>query len=163
MRLARIQSEFKNGVKSRQGWIFEVPSGMDTSCSSQLEWKWIANDNPTKGVVKWVIRWGYSRDYDEDTGSSSNIFQDAVNPTPSTGPNEQSVIFTQTIPQRRKQLTSYISLDISEIITHNINHHGDLMWVSIERDGTTDTYGSSITICQASLRYVSWNEGHYNG
>lgn len=158
----KYQSKFRSSYLAKKGWIFELHSDTDTSFPILFEWKWHANGggNPNTNI-KWAVRWGYSRDYDADTSSLSDIYENFGGSTTATV--EKEIIIEQSPGIKRKQLSSFVALDISLTLPINSQGFGDLIFLVLERRGNEDSSTLDAYLSNVSLKYLSWNEGRYIG
>lgn len=158
----KYQSRFRYSYIGKKGWIFELHPDTDTSFPILFEWKWHANGGGSvNNGIRWVVRWGYSRDYEADSGSLSDVYENYGGST--TAKTEREIVIEQAPGVKRKQLTSFVALDISTTIPVNQQGFGDLIFLVLERRGNEDSSSLDAYLTNVSLRYLSWNEGKYIG
>ena len=160
LRIGRIENVFPNATTSRIGWAFELGSDVDTSYPLIFEWRWFRIAGNTQNV-RWVVRWGYTRDVDLDAGAVSNIFTDSNGPA--TGGNEQEIQTTQSVGGVNKQVSAYVNIDISGVRQPNFTTTGDLLWITLERAGsaTGDNFNNTAYLAFVSGKWLIWNNGHF--
>jgi hypothetical protein len=148
--VGRLGNSLADGATSRVGAIIYAPDDMDTSTAAKLVWTWFSDSST--GAVDWVVRWGSSSDGDALHGSQATA--------PATAPGEQSSSVTTTVPATAgNQITQSVELDLSSVITRQASGEPDLIWFSIERDGSGDTATGVVNIVHAELKYLSWCTG----
>jgi len=151
-----IENNFANGATDRTGMAFYVPLDLDTSSPLRFRLSYFGTTNGTDSV-DWVIRYGY-------TAPGDSIYTSTAD-SPTTGPNEQSVTRSTAMPAIEETLQSEIfELDVSGIITERSNAaSGDILWITIQRTGGTDTYGGNLIMVSISPYYTKWRDGgHIN-
>ena len=107
--------------------------------------------------MRWTIRWGYSRTYNAILGTitANNVFDTSM-AAPATAPTEQNIIFETSTPGVAfVQIESSCRLDFSDCQT------GDILWVSLERTGSLDSYNSNIDIINITLDTTEFQNGLY--
>ena len=151
-----IENSFQNGATDRTGMAFYVPLDMDTSCPLRFRISYIGTAAST-ATVDWTVRWGY-------TAPGDSIYTSEAN-APTTGPNEKSIVRSTAMPSTDQTLQSEVfELDVASIITERTSAaSGDILWISIERDGGGDAYAGNVAMVSVSPFYTSWREGgHIN-
>jgi hypothetical protein len=151
--VGRVENKFTNGVTDRQGYNGYIPFDIDTSCNLKLRWSYITDDT-SAGDIFWVIRWGHTTDDD-------SVFRTTTT-APTTGPNEQTMILIESAPSvEDTQITVEASLHIEELISRRESGFGDILWISLERQGgdVLDTHNGDVSIIQSSGFYTKWCEG----
>jgi hypothetical protein len=151
-----IENNFTNAATDRTGLAFYIPLDLDSSCPVRFRLSYFGTAAGTD-AVDWNIRWGYSSPGD-------TIYTSAAT-APTTGINEQLISRSTAMPLTANTLQSEIfELDVSTLIIERDNAaSGDILWVSIERTGTTDAYSGDVIMVSISPYYTKWRDGGYIG
>ena len=147
--VGRIENEFVNGATDRIGLNAYLPYDVDTSSGIRLKWTVTTDDN-TLGNIEWNVRWGYSAD-------GYNVFG-TTGDAPATGPNEQSINLVALAPALNTQKTYEVFLNIEDTVSRRDGGYGDILWVSIERDGG-DAHGGDVAMINLRANYYAWCDG----
>ena len=153
--VGRVKNKFLNSATDRTAFNAFLPFDYDTSCPLRLVISYITDD-ASAGNIRYVIRWGFTKDGD-------NVYR-STSTAPSTGPNEQNVIGIILAPTVADTVqTSVIELDTSSLVSRRTGtpNYGDILWVALERDGThaDDTHSGDVSLIQFTANYTKWCEG----
>jgi hypothetical protein len=150
--VGKEQNEFGYNTTDRLALAIYLPLDVDTSNRFKLHLSWITNDNDG-GNVRWVVRWAKSIDGD-------SIYRSAA-AAPATAPNEKELIQITAAPAIDTQKTEEFALDVSDMISRPQGAFGDVLWLSLEREGdhTNDTHDGDVSLLQMSMYYTKWCEG----
>lgn len=149
--VGRVENRYSNGLVQRSGLNSYLPFDFDTSYGIKTKWAFFG-EGPTGGTVEFVLRWGWTNDGDD-------IYPSAA-AAPTTGPNEQSItITTPAITVTNQQLTGEIILPFPDISARPVSGNPDIIWITFQRNGSTDSYTGNIVLTQMEAAYISWCEG----
>jgi len=71
---------------------------------------------------------------------------------------QQRIVFTQAAPGvAGAQVTTTCQLDVRGI--RNRYGNGDKLWVALQRNGPSDTYGDDVDVIDAGVLYLAANLG----
>lgn len=152
------------GPADSMGIDFDLPEDVDTSFSMCLCFKWFT-DTAGGGNVVWRIRWGFTTDVSDDSGTVSDIFA-SIASAPATGPNEQYIDSTEAVGSVEKQYSSMISMNISDAVGfRDGSSSGDHFFLTLSRMSTApgDTHNGSIYVYGANVRYRASSNGKFDG
>jgi hypothetical protein len=147
------ENEFTNGALDTIGYCSFAPYDIDTSCPIKIRLAYASNSN-SGGNVRWVIRWAIHRE-------DESIYE-TTGQAPSVALREHSEIYVFAAPtSRRTCKIEQVELDFSELIPRRENGDGDIIFISIERDGgdALDTHDGNIFVYALSAEYVKWSQG----
>jgi hypothetical protein len=147
-------NDFAPSVTRRVGFNIYLPGDLDTSEELYIALDTVPQAN-TAGTVQWEIRWGYTADGD-------NIYP-STGTAPATGPNEQLLTQIQNISAgwQDTQRTEVFRLDVSDMVSRRSGAPGDMLWLTISRNGGADSFGGSIAIANIRSSYIKWNNGGF--
>lgn len=148
-------NEFGDTGTDRIGMNAFLPYDFDTSSPLRIRWAWRTN-NSGSGFVRWRFRWSYSQD-------GAGIFENTTG-APASHENEQSVVVDVPIDpnSEEQQFTSDVFLSFAGAISRRSGisgEFGDVIWLSIERDGSNDTHPGDVALVALSPTYVKWCDG----
>ena len=135
--VGRQENSFEDGATDRAGLNAFLPFEIDTSCPIRLRW---AVQCTNSGTIEWVVRWAATADGDSVYDTANNSPTDAV--------GQQSITVDQVISGADQQDTIEVELDISEFLPERENGFGDMLWVTIQRNGNTDAMNGNVNIIQ---------------
>ena len=149
--VGRAENKFQLTVDS-VGLCTYAPYDIDTSCPIILRWSFIGENT---GNVVWFINFGITRD-----GSTIGT---TVGGAPASVVGELHLSKLVAIGSTNTQISTSIEIDVSDIVSRRAVGIGDLMWISIARDGNTgsDTINGNVDIIQISPVYTRWAEGYH--
>ncbi len=166
--VGRIENEFVNNAIDRSGFVTELPEEIDTSRPLTIRFRFAVN-NAASGNIDITIRWGYNVDILDDPApvgtTISSVFQSSGS-APTTAPGFLgSIIDVIAVPAgvNDRVLTKDYDLDISALVAARStgSETGDILWISFERDGVSDTYPGNASLLQITPFYVKWSEGAF--
>lgn len=150
----RIENYFQNGAIDRIGFNSYLPQDIDTSFPIKLKWSFTGSSGAGNDI-RWIIRWGFSKDGDD--------VYDTTSQAPTNAANEKSleVITTVLGSNADKQITETAKINIAFSQPRPENGNPDIIWVTLERTGnhSSDTYGGHVGIIQFNAEYIRWCEG----
>ena len=146
-------NRFANNTVATITYVHRIPTEIDTSHGIILQWAWASTSTNT-GNVRWIIRWGYSTDFGINSGDVSQVF-DGGSP-PSEALTEQRITFDQPAIGINRQVSSFCRIDMSDLVgSRTLEGDGDIMWISLARDGRNDTAtGVMYLICISIQGYI---------
>lgn len=148
--VGKRENAFANNTIDRIGLLAPVPFDMDTS--TPIRMRWATSYSGNVGDVDWIIRWGYSTEND--------LVYFTQGGAPATHPTEQSTSLTVTVPATVNQLQwNAVDLSVFGINPRHSDGISDILWVTIERDGSTDTFSGTAAMVALSADYLKWTEG----
>ena len=152
--VGRIENDFQNNTIDRSGFVQYLPYDVDTSSPLTLALTYIVDSN-SSGNIDFTIRWATSIDGEGVYESTSQA--------PSNSPNQRSLSGSQPIgsSERRIQKSFTAEIEIPEAIARNGESSASLLWLTIERNGSSDSYSGDASVVELALYYESWNEGGY--
>lgn len=151
-----VENDFVNSATDRTAMAFNIPLDLDTSCPVRFRISYFGTAAGT-ATVDWTVRWAYSAPGD-------SIYTSAAT-APTTAPNEQSITRSVAMNASAGTLqTELFELDVNGIITERASAaSGDILWISVERTGTTDAYAGDVVMISITPFYTCWREGgHVN-
>jgi len=153
--VGRTQNKFIDNNIRRSAFNAYLPFDYDTGCPLRLVAS-VITDDATAGNIVWNLRWGYTTDGD-------NVYQSAA-AAPAAGPNEQLQTETVAAPTASETQETYVfELDTSALVSRRSAdpNFGDILWVSIEREGNAagDTHSGDVSLIQLAANYTKWCEG----
>jgi len=150
--VGRAENFFVSSALDRIGQVFYVPEDLCTCCPVRVRWSFVGVSG-TEGDVVWRVRWALAQN---DHGVYFNTSQ-----APETAPGEQNIEVVSTVSDRRVQYSAVVYLDISEAVGRRNGNPGDLLWITLERDGNDadDTYNNSVAIINLEANYSRWALG----
>lgn len=148
--VGRQENSFQDGVTDRSGLNSYLPLDIDTSCPIKLQWTVQCTNS---GDIQWQVRWASSKEGDSIYDTSGNA--------PTNAPNQKSLTFIQTIASDDTQNTISVDLDISPFLSEREGSFGDILWISIERQGNSgaDTLTGNANLIQLIPFYTKCTEG----
>lgn len=153
--VGRIENSFKSNASRLQGFNTFIPYSIDTSCPLKFKFSVAFNDD-SSGDGYFNIRAGFTNDTDYPE------IHPISGSAPTVGPNERiiPVIVSSPLAQGH-QVTVIAEIPISDIIARKPSDAGDILWISIEREGgnVLDTYNDNIYIINIAPYMVKWCEG----
>lgn len=151
--VGRFENEFVDGVTDRAGLVTYLPFDADTSTPVRLQWSYFTDDN-SGGDIIWNIRSTYSLDGNPIFGTAAS----APTIPPNTFTNQQIV---DPAPSANVQKTLSIDIDVSDLVSRKASGFGDLLWITIERQGGSgsDTHSGNVAVMQLIPYYLKWCEG----
>lgn len=152
--VGRIENDFQNNTTDRTGFVQYLPFDIDTSSSLSVEISYLVDAN-SSGNIDFTLRWG--------TSIAGDGVYETTSQAPTTAPNERSLSGSVPVGSNERRILKTFSaeLEIPEAISRNDGNPASLLWVTIERDGSGDTYSGNASIIELALYYESWNEGGY--
>lgn len=148
--VGKIENLFGNNATDRIGFLAPVPFDMDTSTPIRLRWAVRYSDNT--GDVIWNVRWGYS--------TSSDIVYTSQAEAPTTHATQQITTITEAVPSTIGQIKWHtVDLSVYGMNPRNPDGTSDILWVTIERDGTTDTFSGGAGFVAIAGDYLQWTIG----
>ena len=156
--LSGQNNRFANNAIDTISNVHHIAPEVDTSHGMILQWSW-ASANTNTGNVEWTVRWGYTQDFSINSGVVSSVFDGGTPPVEAL--TEQRITFNQAAVGINKQVTSFCRIDMSDLVgSRTLEGDGDMMWVSLSRDGPTDTATGTIYLISISILGYAWNNGH---
>jgi len=154
LNFGNIENQFQNGALDRTGMKFYLPPEIDTSFDINMVWIWFAE--ATGGNVQWTIRWGYT--------TIGDAVHTTIGQAPAVWYNEQNLTIVETVPAVLRELkTSTIGISIPNMVARQGSGlPQDILVVTIERAGNTDTNTSDINMMQIAPFYHSWCNGLFS-
>lgn len=148
--VGKIENAFANNVSDRVGFLAPVPFDLDTS--TPIKFRWAARYSDNTGDVIWNIRSGYS--------TSNDIVYISQAGAPTTHPTQILTTITETVPSTIGQIMWHmVEIPVYNMNPRNIDGISDMLWVTIERDGTTDTFNGIAGLIAVAGDYLKWTEG----
>lgn len=151
-----MENSFVNGKVDRIGFAVGLPLDIDTSLPIILEVIWICTSTGVGENFVWHTRWGYSKEGDQ--------LYIAAAPTPhSTERVLNTIVPASTIEKVQGYSKMELSVEDFSVRPSASSLQTNLLWITIERDGTTgeplDTFGGDVAIVALSAFYGSWCNG----
>ena len=153
--VGRTENSLVNNATDRIGFVTRPPIDMDTSSKLHLIVTFYG-DGAAGGTIDFTVRYGYSSE------DNADLIYPAVGTAPTTHSTQVDVAVPVTSVAANLQQTFEMDLDISNLKTRRAgtsNNFGDLLWISIERDGTGDAYAGVVNLVQVSMLYIKWALG----
>jgi len=148
----RKDNSFQSGFNEDVGIAEVLPFDIDTSLPIKITFFFMTNAG-APGNSDWIIRWNTSKTNDA-------IFIDSAT-APAISVGEQSVALSAAVPVANSQFSMSATLDVSSAIARRALAPGDIFWMSLQRQGVTDTFLGKINLMQIALTYFkSSNGGH---
>lgn len=148
--VGKIENAFANNTVDRIGFLAPIPFDLDTSTPIKLRWAVRYSDNI--GDVNWNIRWGYS--------TSSDIIYTSQTDAPTTHSTQQLLTLSETVPTTIGQIKwSSIDIAVNNMNPRNSNGTSDILWLTIERDGTADSFNGIAGLVAITGDYLQWTIG----
>lgn len=148
--VGKIENLFANNSVDRVGFLAPIPFDVDISTS--IRFRWAVRYSDVTGNVIWNIRRGYS--------TVGDVVYDSAASAPTTHPTETLVTTTITVPTTTGQMVWHtVDIPVYDLNPRNTDGTSDILWVTIERDGTTDTFAGSAGLIAVSGDYLSWTNG----
>jgi len=143
-----VVKEFPDGVLSKISTISKLPTNLDIGFPLKVNFS-IIGDNNTPGDVYFKVYYG-------KTNTNSSVFL-----TSTLTNNEQSLTKVVSIAESQKETRGTFSLDVSKFLTNLSTGENDLLWLTIERDGTNieDTYSGNIFLIHSDVKYIKFYSG----
>lgn len=147
-----IENKFVSSAIDRIGLNSRIPPELDTSSPIRLIWT-VITDNTSLGNIEWNINWGWSTDgglvYDSSAGS------------PTTHPTQQTLDLIDEAPNQYTQKSYMVDLDISKMLATRPGGFGDILWITIQRSGTSinDTHTGNVSLLNIEPLYSSVSLG----
>jgi len=138
------------GVITRLNLSTVLPTDLDTSFPLKLELGFIG-DHATSGDVDWMLRYVISR-----TGDT--IYHD-LNDAPVDHSNVKTVQNTTSIANPDIDTRQVLLIQLSDYSTNPSDGMKNVLNLSLERTGTTDTYAGSVYLIVSKCTYVSYIVG----
>lgn len=148
--VGRSFNEFQSIQTDRIGLCEFLPPDIDTSFPLKIKFACLGS-SAVSGDVDFNVRWGI-------TNAASAVYTTTA-AAPVTSVGERSTTSSITITNNTSEFRGEISIDIQGVIPVSSTGQPDLLWVTIERDGTADTYGGDVAIEQMGVFYVRWRSG----
>ena len=139
-------------VKTTIGINGYIPSNADIGFPIKMKIA-IAGDSDTPGNVKLNLHYS-------STNLTSFIYSNSQD-APISSSNEQVISVIINIAISKQEYREVFLIDISKFIINPSNGQADLIWLNIERDGTSDTYPGAIRIVNVESKYVKIYEGSH--
>lgn len=148
--VGKIENAFANNTIDRIGMLAPVPFDLDIS--TPIKFRWASRYGGNTGNVDWIIRWGYSKEGDFVYTNQADA--------PTTHATQQSIAHTVTVPATAQTVQwNTVELSVSNANPRYSDGTSDILWVSIERNGSTDTYAGTAGLIAISADYLKWTEG----
>lgn len=160
LRFDGTDNEFQNNATDTFTMTFSLPEDTCTSCPLVLRWRYTVSTT-NGGNIAWIVRYGYSRNFADDSSSISSVY----NSSTGTSPNE--VLVTATTSggfNADKQYNGKVLISIPDALAYNsTTGDSDIIWVLLERQGSAgaDTYTGSAYGITHEILYRSWSLGNY--
>jgi len=144
-------NKFTNNITARIAWKTTLPRACDTSCPIKFD-GCVITSNTSAGNIRFTLRWGYHSD-------GGNVYL-TTGAAPASAPNELSIVDDYPAPAAAETIKWYSAeLDISSLVARRENGFPDTIWVSIERDGSTDSHTGDVTLVAVDASYTKWSDG----
>ncbi len=150
--LTRLGNGFRDNRIDLTSFNLQLPSDLDTSTKLLFIVKYVV-DGAVAGNINWDINWSIV--------SPGGPVYDNVGDAPIAGPNEQILNLVDAIPTNGEDVERILAftLDVSNGIPFRSDGSADDLWITIRRDGVSDTYSGRVSIINMGLRYIRWNLG----
>jgi hypothetical protein len=154
LNFGNIENQFVNNIIDRTGMKFYLPPEIDTSFSINMVWSWFTK--ATGGNIQWTIRWGYVTTNDQVHTTTAEA--------PPIWYNEQSLTIIETVPAVLRELkTSNINISIPNMVARQGSGlPQDILVVTIERNGSSDSSTSDVVMMQIAPFYHAWCNGLFS-
>ena len=147
--VGRLDNRFQTGVVDRSSMVLPLPPDIDTSHAIEISLEFFSE--VAGGDFDLTLRAGTSKITD-------NVYPDAAS-APTTAPNEQSHSATLTNVAIHTQFKHTFEIDVSDIVAVDASGNSEYLWMSIERDGTTDANTGDLVLIQLGVAYLKWSNG----
>ena len=157
---AFTSNRMRNGSLRTVALVIDIPIDMDTSTAPILKWRWVGTV-AGPAPVQWIVRWAYVVDGAFVPGDNAAKVYLSSAAAPTNAATQQTVSFTVPTPATALQQTStYCQVDMSDMITQrNLYGNGDMVWISLQRDGVADAYVGDVNLFSMTLIYYTSNNG----
>jgi len=141
-----LLNKFLDSQTNRITFVKLAPFDMDTSYPIRLVWTWFATST---GVVRFTVRWVHTTD-----GA-------ALSTSDPGAKSESSANIDVDVTANDTQITTETNLIYPNVIARysSSNFGGDLLWMSLERDGSADANTGNVILVNVIPHYLSWNTG----
>lgn len=158
----RVENNFQNGVVDRSGFISTLPQDLDTSKPIRLTIRYFMTTSEAANI-QLTTRWAYNLDFSTDPGSLSDVFTGTgTSPAVPAGNLGTITDIFQPVATSGKMESYMVDLDVTRLLAARDSGNGDVLWVTVERDGS-DAHTGNFVIVQVTPSYTSWSEGTYTG
>lgn len=148
--VGKIENSFANNTSDRVGFLAPIPFDLDTSTS--IRFRWAARYSANTGDVIWNIRRGFN--------TAGDVVYDSAASAPTTHPTETLTTITETVPATTGAMVWHtVDIPVYDLNPRNAEGTSDILWVTIERDGTTDTFSGIAGLVAVSGDYLKWTNG----
>jgi hypothetical protein len=148
--VGKIENLFVNNATDRIGFLAPVPFELDTSTPIRL--RWAARYSEATGNITWNVRWGYS--------TSTDIIYTSQAEAPTTHATQQLLTVTEAVPSTIGQIKWHtVDISVANMNPRNSDGVSDILWLTIERDGITDTFAGTAGFVAIAGDYLQWTVG----
>jgi len=149
------ENRFQNNALDIVGFRTTLPLDIDTSTPIRLILYAMTPDNPT-GTSNITIRYGYV-----NTTSYSDIYT-STGSSPTTANNEISIFQEIQFSESNKLQVFEFDIDVSDLKARNVDSTPpDMLVLSIERDGSEDSFSGNFILVEIEGRYRAWCDGGF--
>ncbi len=143
------KNQFKDGEISRIGFKTVLPLDCDTSSKIKFSWA-VITDDASGDDIDFVVRHASNKDGD-------NVYVSAPGGSPA---NLRTYAASLPAPVAANTVKWYTTdLDISDMLAERENGFPDTIWLTIERNGSTDSHDGDVAMVVISANYKKWREG----
>ena len=151
----REENKFAKNSTNRITAAVRSPLDLDSGCVITFEITFVGGSSNSGNVV-WNLYWDYQ-------SPGSNIYLNSSS-APESSPGQKTKQFITSFDSSQNNILKFEvqTMDFSGMIPYRQEPQiGDVMWISLERDGSSvsDDYDGDISVLTANVKYLSWCNG----
>lgn len=156
IQVGRKENAFVDGVTDRQGTVFAMPAGIDTSSGLKFRIYYTVT-TALMGDIEFKVYWATS-----DVGAAIATTSGTAAAT-AVGQRDVTTLIPVAAMSNGVQRVQELTLDIRDMRAVGADGTPTLLWISFERPGASvdDTYAGNMHLLQIVPGYRAWAPGAY--